>query len=230
MKKSFTLIELVFVLVVIGIIAATIIPRSNTNSLQEAAIQVLAHIRYTQHLALVDDKFDQNDPYWYKKRWLIVFSNSVGTDNDTAYTIFSDIDGSSTGDPGATGPEIAINPEDPTKKLTGGYGNTISPLHPVAFTVVTQKLNLTKTYGVTDVSFSSACKNNGKGTRINFDHLGRPMRGRLGSSTGTHGNIEAYEDDNLIKSDCNITISNGIDNAIITVSPETGYARIVKYK
>ncbi|MDQ7060006.1 MAG: type II secretion system protein [Sulfurimonas sp.] len=67
MKKAFTMIELIFVLVVVGILAAVILPRTKTNPLQEAAIQLLSHIRYTQHLALVDDVYDANDANWYKK-------------------------------------------------------------------------------------------------------------------------------------------------------------------
>jgi type II secretory pathway pseudopilin PulG len=226
MKKAFTLLEIVFILVIIGVIASTILPRTSTNSLQEAATQVLAHIRYTQHLALVSDKFNSTEPYWYKKRWLIVFSNSVGPDDDVAYTIFSDVGGSSTGDPGITGDEIAINPQDPSKKLTGGYGSSISPDH----SIVTQRLNLTRTYGVTNVSFSGTGCPSSYGTRLNFDHLGRPIKGRLGSSSGSHGNIAAYESDNLITSTCKITISKGTDNAIITITPETGYAKIIQYK
>jgi type II secretory pathway pseudopilin PulG len=221
MKKAFTLIEIIFILVIIGIIAATILTRTSTNPLQEAVTQVLSHIRYTQHLALVDDKFDATDTSWYKKRWLMVFSKSVGANNDVAYTIFSDK--STTGDPGIAGSEIALNPQDTSKKLTGGYGSTILPTD----ARVTRKLNLTKSYGVTNVSFSGGCPANG--LRINFDHQGRPIKGKLGGASGS-GNASAYENDNLIKTDCNITITNGTDNAIITISPETGYARITQYK
>ena len=62
MKKAFTMLELVFVIVVIGILAAAIIPSTRTNPAQEAAIQLLSDIRYTQHLAMIDDKYGQNTP------------------------------------------------------------------------------------------------------------------------------------------------------------------------
>ena len=61
MKKAFTMLELVFVIVVAGIIAAVVIPNTKTNPAQEAAIQLLSHIRYTQHLAMVDDKYDSTE-------------------------------------------------------------------------------------------------------------------------------------------------------------------------
>ncbi len=41
MKKAFTMIELIFVIIVIGILAVVVMPRSSSNKLQEAATQVL---------------------------------------------------------------------------------------------------------------------------------------------------------------------------------------------
>ncbi|MCF6310454.1 MAG: type II secretion system GspH family protein, partial [Sulfurimonas sp.] len=58
MKKAFTMLELVMVIVVIGILAAVMLPRVASDRLAEAATQVISHIRYTQHLAMVDDQFD----------------------------------------------------------------------------------------------------------------------------------------------------------------------------
>lgn len=77
MKKAFTLLELVFIIVVIGILAAVIIPRTKTNHNAETAIKLISEIRYTQHLALVDDKYNSNDSTWYKKRWQIMFNGNT---------------------------------------------------------------------------------------------------------------------------------------------------------
>ena len=94
MKKAFTMLELVFVIVVIGILAAVIIPRVKTNPVDEAAVNLLSKIRYTQHLALVDDKYGENTPTtpptvdWYKKRWQINFSGntySIVSDNNATF-------------------------------------------------------------------------------------------------------------------------------------------------
>ncbi len=90
MKKAFTMIELVFVIVVIGILAAVIIPSTRTNPAQEAAIQLLSHIRYTQHLAIVDDKYDATDVNWFQNRWQIRFTNntySIVSDNNTVFAV-----------------------------------------------------------------------------------------------------------------------------------------------
>ena len=85
MKKAFTLLELVFVIVVVGILAAVIIPSTRTNPVREAAIDLVSKIRYAQHLAMVDDKFDVGDANWMRNRWQIVF-----TDTNTKYSIVSD--------------------------------------------------------------------------------------------------------------------------------------------
>lgn len=74
LKKAFTLLELVFVIVVIGILAAVIIPRTKTNNNAEAATKLISMIRYTQHLAIVNDKYNAKDINWYKKRWQIMFT------------------------------------------------------------------------------------------------------------------------------------------------------------
>ena len=77
MKKAFTMLELVFVLVVIGILAAVMLPQMQSTKLREAAIQVVSHIRYTQHLAMIDDKFNANDGLWFRKRWELLFGSSL---------------------------------------------------------------------------------------------------------------------------------------------------------
>ena len=88
MKKAFTLLELVFVIVVIGIIASAILPRMNDTHVQEAAVKLLENIRYTQHLALVDDKYQPSSNNWYKNRWQITFNRntySIVSNNTTLY-------------------------------------------------------------------------------------------------------------------------------------------------
>jgi prepilin-type N-terminal cleavage/methylation domain-containing protein len=83
MKKAFTMLELVMVIVIIGIIAAVIIPRTGSNKTAEAAVQLVKDIRYTQHLAMIDDKYDATDANWFKKLWQITFSGNT-------YSIVSD--------------------------------------------------------------------------------------------------------------------------------------------
>jgi len=224
MKKAFTMIELVFVIVVIGILAAAIIPSTKTNPLQEAAIQLISHIRYTQHLAIADDMYDSGDTDWYKKRWQIVFINSSKSNSKYAYTIYSDFTGGSTGDPNVK--EIAHNPQNPLQLMTGGSSGGEAKLgyNHNDFPGM-KKLNLGMSYGVEDIVFSSECSVSGS-KRIAFDYLGRPIKGKLGGASGG-GNSTAYEDDNLINADCDITLTDGVSNVTIRIARETGYAVIL---
>ncbi len=76
MKKAFTLLELVFVIVIAGILAFVLIPKSSDTKLLESANQLISHIRYAQQLALNNDQFDPNDKDWYKKMWRIEFEHN----------------------------------------------------------------------------------------------------------------------------------------------------------
>lgn len=218
MKKAFTLLELVFVIVVIGILAALILPRTKTNPVQEAAIQVLSDIRYTQHLAMIDDKYNASDTNWYMARWQIVFgNNNQYANHKPAYTIFAD-SGAYSGDPKES--EIAINPQNSNQIMTGGYNSTAALDYNNTGFKGMKPLNLGEKYGITNVSFSGGCN---IGLRISFDYLGRPFTGDEHTMTGPYSALTQR----LISSDCNITLTDGNENAIIQISPETGYAKII---
>ena len=213
-KNAFTMIELVFVLVAIGIMAAVMLPRMERNNLREAAEQVANHIRYTQHLAMVDDKFNPTDQYWYEKRWQIIFGTSANTGGMPAYTIFSDDRANgSDGEPNIS--EIAVSPQNPAKLLTGGYSGIIATSDERA----TKDMNLGIRYGISAYALSGGCS----GARISFDHLGRPIQGDLHTMTGPY----AAGTNRLITSDCIITLTHPTDGTItLTVTPETGYVTI----
>jgi prepilin-type N-terminal cleavage/methylation domain-containing protein len=227
MKKAFTMIELVFVIVVIGILAAVIIPNTRTNSLYEAATQLISHIRYTQHLAMVDDKFDSTvNSEWYMRRWQLIFGKSdTSTDGKIAYTIFSDNAGSA----GHSNPdmnEMAKDPMNSDKYLSGGYSGTLSTSDSRA----NKKMNLGVSYSVTTVEMSGDCNGGcdefgGNCTgdiRISFDHLGRPIKGAL------HGYASAYETNKLLQNQCKIILGNQSENNVtIAIEAETGYAHIL---
>jgi prepilin-type N-terminal cleavage/methylation domain-containing protein len=220
MKKAFTLLELVMVIIVIGIVSVSVTPSFQRSTVKEAANQLLSDIRYTQHLALSDNKFNGSDINWYKARWQLQFGRSNSTDQEWAYSIYSD--GSTyTGNPDIT--EMAKNPLNPNQLLSGGYSGTLDWDDQRA----TAEMNLGKKYGIlntnTGVVFTGGCLLPGSPKRLSFDYLGRPLRGNL-SSLDTK-----YLDgttNRIIQSDCFITISNGSDSETIVITPETGYAYI----
>ena len=201
------MLELVFVILVIGILASVIIPRTKTNSLQEAAIQLVSDIRYTQHLAMIDDKYDSTDSNWYRNRWQLLFGRSEYTDGKYAYTIFSDYLATSQGNPELT--EIAVNPLDRNKLLSGGYSGELDWKDPQA----TKKLNIGYSYGVVAIS-----THNCGAKRIAFDNLGRPFKGNDSSWNSST--------DGILKKQCIFTLHGENETINIYIEPETGYVHL----
>ena len=225
MRKAFTLLELVLVIVVIGIISASILPRVNTDRLGEAAHQVVSHIRYTQHLAMSDDKYNSLDVNWYKARWQFIFGSSDSSSRDTggyeAYTIFSDSSAGSAGKPDFStvdNTEIARDPANRNKVLSGGYSGTIDWEDPAA----NKKLNIGYTYGITNMATSGGCS----GNRIAFDHMGRPMRGDSSSLVTPYGTT-GYRRLITFNDPCILTLTSPEGSVSIKIESETGYACIL---
>lgn len=200
-SSAFTLIELVIIIVVIGILSAVLFPRFNPNRLDQAANNILQAIRYTQHLAILDDKFSQGDSNWSKKRWRIAF-RECASNGEIVYEIVYDKDGNKSSAGSFYGKdEAAKNPL--TGKLFLPTGTC--QLYPES----DPSILLTTKYGLTKVRFSGGCNNK----YVGFDEKGRPY-GNLYHSNPYGG---------LINQDCNITFFAPEGNFTITVTAETGY-------
>jgi len=235
MKKSFTMLELVMVIVIIGILATVIIPRTGSNKLAQASVQILSHIRYTQHLAMIDDKFNTNVTHWYRQRWQIAFSTAHST---RSYSIFSDspslTTGAYDGNPSAnityTKVEVARNPLDKYRYLIGVANSNFDNSSTQR---ISTNLDIGKTYGIVDVKMSDGTTSTVK--RILFDHLGRPYRG-TGSSTATHplnSSVDKVATSTILIKLCieacvgNNRTVNSDTEIMIAVEPETGYAHVL---
>jgi len=171
MKHSaFTMLELVFIIVVLGILSALAMPRLDRDLRQEAKDNILSSIRYTQHLALIDEKTNPGSD-WQKKLWQIRFSTSSTNIKAFFYTISSDSDMDGYVDT----IESAIDPAN-GKYMYNLGGNTVidSDESPNIF--------IGKTYGINSMIFGGGCSS---AQHIAFDHLGRPHNG-LGSATNSY--------------------------------------------
>jgi len=236
MKKAFTLLELIFVIVVIGILAAVIIPNTRRNPLHEAAIQLVSHVRYTQHLAIIDDKFDENEVFWFRQKWQLAFSTAAGTNS---YMIFSDspalIGGAYDGNPSAnntyTKVEVARNPNDNNKYLIGVPFGSFNNSETKKLSL---ELNIGKKYGINTITVSGGSTGSGA-RRILFDYLGRPYRGNTSSTSAAALQSSV---DKIAKTAIYIKLCTGIcvnpktsannsNEIVIKIEPETGYAHIL---
>jgi len=206
-RPAFTLLELVFVIVILGILAAMTLPRLERDLKQEAADSILSDIRYTQHLALMDNMHEFDNPQWQRKFWKIMFYDCTG---DQYYMVGSD----SNGDSGSLFDEneAATDPVN-GKPMFNSCGTADKSGY-------SDRIFITDKYGITNVTASSACSNSGANKYIGFDHLGRP---HYGFQTSSPPDFASY-----MSATCTFTftMTDG-DTFSINILPETGYAQIV---
>ncbi len=216
-RAAFTMLELVFVIVVLGILASLAMPRLERDYRQEAGDNLLSAIRYTQHLALMDNKADINvNPAvdWQKALWQIRFGTTGG---DWYYVVGSNTDYGANIDKA----EAAIDPV---------HGKYMYTANATIDSDESSNIFLSKKYGVDNVDFS-ACNgqtgaagspgNDNTNRHIAFDHIGRLHRGVFSATD----NLST-----LMHADCTITFefeNNSIADISILIQKDTGYAYIV---
>ena len=225
--------EIVLVIVLIAIFAAVLkFANKDDDRLHLATLQVLEHIRYTQHLAMSDNKFDPKENRYrntpgkanagigkYNMGWWQIRFQVVGGTNAAngfvGYSVFSDFDRQGNIDiKNVLNP--AINPAD--GKWLRLYDNCENCSNDVF---------LNRKYGIDDISFSANCQQagfskitNGNIGAIIFDEKGRPFYGISDDAK------KPYE--HKLNTECNITLKADTGKtATISVYPESGYAEIL---
>ncbi|HHD72864.1 MAG TPA: type II secretion system protein [Epsilonproteobacteria bacterium] len=205
-KQAFTMLELVLVIIVIGILAALSLPRLDRDIRQEAADNILSDIRYTQHMALIDDVTNPFDARWQRAFWRIGFNNCSGGG------LYEYIGSDSNYGGGIGSSEAATDPANGKKMYWG-----TTPCPNGGNSTTSDRIFITHKYGITAVNPSSGCRSSNN--YIGFDHLGRTVSG---FTTSTTPNYSSY-----LTSNCTLTftLSNG-ETFAITIEKETGYAEI----
>lgn len=90
MKRCFTLLELLFVLVIMsGFLIFAKINYIN-NDLQTVSKHLILHLKNLRYQALIDNKYSYEDK-WYKKRWTLKFLNCNKSIGGIYYIMFSDL-------------------------------------------------------------------------------------------------------------------------------------------
>jgi len=201
-RSAFTMIELVFVIVILGILASLAMDRMDRDLKQEASETILSHIRLAQQLALRDNKHkSDNDTNWQKAYWQINFDCT----STCRYVVGSDRDLSSS----IEKKEATIDPTD-GKYLWNDDG---------VDTDMSSKILVEKKFGIYDIALSAGCSGS---SSVAFDYLGRPHI----KTTTSSNNFS-----NIMKTDCNLTFTmSDNDTFTIIVESETGNAFIVGHK
>ncbi len=232
MKRSFTLVELIFVIVVIGILAAVIIPRLGTSNLQKASEIFINTIRYTQHLAMIDDKYvpskelssypsdiqrKKDARQWFKKWWTFQVWHPI-----PSYTASCDRSG-----PGlivfSDTPSTGDNYEFNAMASKGECARDPQDKEPIAVCIsesnyVNDKYNLQRRFGIEKVVIETPCQS--LKNYVAFDELGRPH------CMYSKGNSDLTPYKHLLKSKIKYTLctdSGCEENISICVNPRTGF-------
>lgn len=217
LRKAFSLMELIFVIIIIGILAVLAMPNFNRDPLAEASEQLASHIRYTQHLAMTDDRFDANNNRWYAQNWVLwvrqVSDVNNASENEWFYEIFSD----RSNDGNSAIAEEAVDPQT-GETLGNGGSNAIDNTCPDE-----KLINLRRKYGIVNVAFAGGTnRKNSTLRRVSFDNLGRPYRD-ASPNMPTTDNWRSY----LLTTPMTITLTDLQNNtSIITIQPETGYVSV----
>jgi len=199
-KKSFSLLELIFIILIVSIVASQSNIRNNLSKLQLAKQQLLLHLKYTRYIAMLDDKYDSKDFLWHKQRWTLKFLNCQQSIGGLYYVIYSDTDKNG-----------AIKKEE----------SLVDPLngnHIYSFQCTEDKLYdkskfvlLTKKYDIQNVVLS--CNSTSTIGQISFGHDGN-VYSRLGNN----------EEDYKIISPCILQLTDKYNQTEeIIIHPNTGY-------
>ena len=215
-KPAFSMIELVFVIVVLGILAAMAIPRLDRDYREEAVSNIVSSLMYTKHMALTDNVTDPRDNKWQRAFWK--FGITKCSDNGIFYYIASDknhngnIDANETISDPSNG---KIMMADPTQPCIDDVNSSVSP-----------NILLTKKYGIDDsmITFTDCvpvdATKDDTDKYIGFDYFGRTHKGFLTSTSPDFSS--------RVHTDCKITLSfkNDLNDVVITIESDTGFISV----
>jgi len=198
-KRSFSIMEIIFVLIIISIIASQVLPKSQISKLNLATEKIILYLNYTRYIAHIDNKFKIDDEEWERKRWTLKFLNCSSNYGGLYYNVYSDMYG-------GTG---AYKKKDTLK-------DPLNNKYLYSFYCKENKKNdeskhvlLTKEYGIEKISMS--CNTTSTIGQISFGYDGK-IYSQLGS------NIKEIEEP------CKIKLFDKENNFTeIIIEPKTGY-------
>ena len=199
MKKSFTLLELIFTIVIIAIVSSIIIPKPQYSNLDQAAQRIILYLKHIRYLALVDNKYSLTNNEWFKARWTLKFQNCSNDEDGLYFVVYSDESG---GTAHFKKSECAKDPI--TSKYLYSSSSCISKKDESKYIL------LTKEYGITRVAMT--CNETSTIGKISFGE-----RGNIYSLIGTLA-------DNILTETCYIKLFDKDGKFVkIAIEPQTGF-------
>jgi Tfp pilus assembly protein FimT len=89
-KKGFTLLEILFIILLLLIITAYINLNQPINKLDLATKRLALYLKETRYIALIDDKYNHEDPLWHKMRWTLKFFRCNKNIGGIYYIVYTD--------------------------------------------------------------------------------------------------------------------------------------------
>lgn len=205
MKKSFSLLELIFSLLLLTLLYSMFIPKNQINKLDEITSKLETYLNYTRYKALVDNKYDEENDLWFKKRWSLKFFRCRSSVGGIYFSIYSDKNLSGH-------PSSIDSLKDP---LTNK--NIYSSNYCTESIENSKYVLLTKNYNISDIEMS--CNST--------DSLGQISFGSDGKVYSRLSNLENEENEYEIKEACYIKLIDKKENKKeIVVNPRTGLSKI----
>ena len=201
MKKSFSLIELIFVISLLILLGTLFNIKIEDNNLQMASNKLILYLKQTRYQALLDAKENDIEELWYKKRWTLKFFRCRKDVGGIYYVIYSDKN--MRGHPNFD--ESLSDPLTNKKIYSSNRCETTS--------TTSKYVLLTKEYGISNVSIS--CNNTSSLGQISFGNNGQ-----------VYSKLSSYENDEdryKVEDKCEIRLEGRKKGSfIIEIEGKTG--------
>ncbi|WP_121627376.1 type II secretion system protein [Poseidonibacter antarcticus] len=156
MKKSFTLLELILMIVLLGFLYTSFIPKVKVSKIDDLTNRLVLYLKQTRYQSLINDKFSNSDNLWHKKRWTLKFFRCRETIGGIYYVIYSDKNAS--GHPGiddSLKDSLTLKNIYSTNSCTENIKNSKYVLISQNFNIRTVNISCNETSSLGQLSFGS---------------------------------------------------------------------------
>ena len=190
---------MIFVLIIISIVISQSIPKTQISQLNLASDKIILYLNYVRYIAHIDNKFNNTDEEWERKRWTLKFKNCNKKIGGLYYIVYSDMYGGT----------AHVKKEDTLKDPLNNQYLYSNGCQEDTLNDKSKHILLTKEYRIEKIDVS--CNTSSSIGQISFGY-----DGKIYSQLGT--NIKEIEKSCIIKL---IDKENNFQN--IVVESKTGY-------